>query len=196
MRADRLPAGRVLSLALLLELVACASQPVAINQVLDPVTAVTASTIRTPLVFYRDNPARAAYARDFLHLCPIEVNQSGSYRYYLWIGAWSTMQSVNLFEQRDGLESIIVFADGEPLAFELTGWTPEAIGTSERVNLKPVADATDAYYRVTLDQIRLIAEAGDIRLRTTGTSPKDFELWNDQQSARSSLRAFVENALF
>jgi len=101
------------------------------------------------------------------------------------------MQTADLSEHRDGFESIILFADGEALLLELSGWTPEAIGTSEPVYLKPVASAADAYYRVTADQIRLIAESRDIRLRTTGSSPKDFELWDDQKSARNDLTEFL-----
>jgi hypothetical protein len=101
------------------------------------------------------------------------------------------MQTANLTEHRDGFESIIIFADGEPLLLELSGWTPESIGTSEPVYLKPVAFSADAYYQVTADQIRLIAESKDIQLRTTGSSPKEFELWDDQKSAKSDLTEFL-----
>ena len=194
--ANRVSAGCPLALILLLGFIACASSSKLVNEVLDPVTAVTVTTSITPLLFYRDNPSRAAYARNYLNLGPIEINRSGSYSYFLWIGAWSTQQIADVSEQRDGLVSVIVFADGEPLNLELAGWSPETIGTSEHVYVRPVADAIDAYYQVTADQIRLIAAATDIRLRTTGTPPRTYELWDDQQSAHRSLDEFVLNSVF
>jgi len=172
-------------------LIGCASPSPVINDKLDPLTGVTVTFNNTPLVLYRDNPSQAAFARNYVHLGPLQVNRSGAFQYFLWIGIWNTMQTASLAEHRDGFESIVLYADGEPLSLELSGWTPEAIGASEPVYLKPVATSADAYYRVTADQIRLIAESRDIRLRTTGTLPKEYELWNDQKSARNDLIEFL-----
>lgn len=176
---------------ILLILSACASTAPAIGEKLDWATGVTVTFVEKPLVLYRETPGQAAYARDYAHLGPIRVNRSGSYQYFLWVGSWATMQRSNVSEHRDGFESIVIFADGEPLVLELSGWTPDAIGTSESTYLKPVASSTDAYYQVTVDQIRLIAEARDIRLRTSGSAPREFELWDDQTSARNDLAAFL-----
>lgn len=175
---------------------ACASSVPMINDKLDEATGVTITFIGTPLLLYRETPAQAAYARDYAQLGPIQVNRSGSYQYYLWIGSWATMQTSSVSEHRDGFESIVVFADGEPLALELSGWTPDAIGASEPTYLKPVASSTDAYYQVTIDQIRMIGEATDIRLRTGGSSPREYEPWDDQTAARAAFARFLEIALF
>jgi len=163
---------------------------------LDLVTGVTVTFSNTPLIMYREDSGRAAFARNYVHMGPIQVNRSGSYQYYLWLGAWNTMQSPNPAEHQDGLESIVIFADGEPLSLELAGWTAEAIGTSEPVYLKPVASSVDAYYRVTADQIRLIAAARDIRLRTSGANSREYTLWDNQQVARSELNEFLNRAFF
>jgi hypothetical protein len=93
--------------------------------------------------------------------------------------------------ERDGFETVIIYADGEPLPLELAGWTLDAIGVSEPVYVKPVASAADAYYRVTIDQIRLIAESKDIQLRVGTTRPKSYALWDKQGSANASIRAFI-----
>lgn len=174
----------------------CAGSAATVNDKLDPLTGVTITFSKSPLVLYRDNPSQAAYARNFVHLGPIQVNRSGNYQYYLWLGIWNTMQTASLSQHRDGFDSIVLFADGEPLLLDLSGWTPEAIGSSEPVYLKPVASSVDAYYRVTADQIRLIAESSDIRLRTTGSSPKGFEMWDQQKAARAGLNEFVSRVLF
>jgi len=187
--------GLFVSTFLILALVGCASPPT-ISEKLDPNTGVTVTFSRTPLVLYRDNPSRAAFARNYVHLGPIQVNRTGSYRYYLWLGIWNTMQVADISEHRDGFESIIVFADGEPLTLELAGWTPESIGASEPTYVKPVASTADAYYEVTADQIRLIADAADIRVQATGTSPREFQLWDEQTAARHSLAEFLNRTFF
>ena len=173
----------------------CASPAATVNDKLDETTGVTVTFVETPLVLYRETPAQAAYARGYAHLGPIQVNRSGSHKYYLWVGSWATMQRSSVSEHRDGFESIVVFADGEPLVLELSGWTPAAIGVSESTYLKPVASSTDAYYRVTVDQIRMIAAARDIRLRTSGSRPKEYELWDDQTVAKAEFAAFLERVL-
>lgn len=183
------------SIAALL-IVACSSTSPVVREKLDPQTGVTITFNRTPLVMYRENPSRAAYARNYLHLGPISVNRGGSHRYYLWIGIWNTMQAVSMPQHRDGFESIVILVDGEPLFLEVSGWTPDVIGASESAYIKPVASAADAYYQVTADQIRLLAEAQDIRLRTAGSPAKEYQLWDDQISARNDLTAFLNQSLY
>ena len=172
----------------------CATTAPAIREKLDPLTGVTVTFTSTPLILYRENSGQAAFARNYIHMGPIQVNRGGVYQHYLWLAAWNTMESPNIAEHQDDLESIVVFADGEPLFLELAGWTPDAIGTSEPVYLKPVSSAVDAYYRVTADQIRLIVEASDLRLRTSGANSREFVLWDDQRSARTDLREFLQRA--
>jgi hypothetical protein len=172
---------------------ACASGPAQpVREFLDTGTGVTVTSSRAPIVLYRDTAATAAYARKLVHLGPIEVNRSGDYRYFLWLGIWNTLQPTDAVEQRDGFDSIVILVDGEPLMLELAGWTPSTIGASVPVYPKPVASAADAYYPVTVDQIRFMAEAADLRLRTTGAAPAEYELWDGPRQARRSLRSFLE----
>jgi hypothetical protein len=174
----------------------CSSDSAMVRDQLDPVTSVTISYCQTPMVFYRDVSGRAAYARDFVHLAPLEVNRGGDFRYYLWLGIWNTMEDPRADQSRDGFESIVIFADGEPLPLEIAGWTVAAIGASKPVYLKPVASAADAYYAVTVDQLRLIAEARDVRLKTTGSRNESYEPWDNQKSARKSLTEFLEGSVY
>jgi len=186
----------ILPAVVLLLLAACSSGGAMLPNKLDPQTGVTVTFSGTPLVFYRDESGRAAHARNYVHLGPLEVNRSGSYRYFLWLGIWNTMQDAAVVGSRDGFESIVIFADGEPLSLDVSGWTPAAIGASESAYLKPVSSAADAYYEVTVDHLRLIAASGDLRLQTTGSSPRNFELWNQQSAARADLRVFLEQSVY
>jgi hypothetical protein len=159
----------VSTFALTALLAACGSSGQFIEQTLDPVTGVTVLRSTAPVILYSDNSAYAAHARE-----------------------WSTMRSEDRWsDQRDGFESVTLFVDGQPLPLELEGWTLDSIGVTEPVYVKPVASAADAYYRVTVDQIRLIAESSDIQLRVGTARPKSYSLWDKQGSANASIRAFI-----
>lgn len=173
----------------------CASSGSLFVERLDPQTGVTVLNATQPIVLYRDNSGYAAHARDFVYVGPIEVNEMGAESYYLWFGIWGTMRDdAQLAEQRDGFESVVLYADGEPLPLELQGWTLSSIGVSAPVYVKPVAGAADAYYRVTADQIRLIATAQSIELRTGLVREVAYTLWDEHSPPNESLQAFIRRA--
>ncbi len=183
----------VLLLTALLCIGGCASTGTQIQERLDPTTGVTITFAEKPLIFYRDSSARAAYARDFVNLGPLQINRMGQYRYFMWAGIWNTMPASHLPDEIDGFESIILFVDGEPLQLNVAGWAPSAIGASESVYVRPQAAAGEAYYEVTIDQLRFIAEASDVRLQTSGPAAVSYEPWEGQRSGRDSMQAFVSH---
>ena len=187
---------RVPIILIALLLTACAGNDARSLNKLDTVTGVTISYSRAPMVFYRDDFGKAAHSRNFVHLAPLEVNKMGEYRYFLWLGVWNTLQNARPGETRDGFESITIFADGEPLSLQLSGWTASAIDASEPVYMKPVSSAADAYYEVAMDTIRVIAEADDIRILSTGPKQQSFELWDRNSAARSSLQEFLDRSAY
>jgi hypothetical protein len=181
----------VLGVSVAALLAACGSSAPTIKDRMDPLTGATVTRATVPLVLYKDNSARAAYARDFVYVGPLRVNRMGTYSYFLWLGIWSSIDNADISAERDGFDSIVIFADGEPLQLELQGWTLASIGVSEQVYGKPTASAADAYFAVTLDQIRVIAEARDIRLQGTGLHANAYDLWDNQKRAQSSIRDFL-----
>jgi hypothetical protein len=187
-----------LSAALLAPLLSagCVTTSTLVEEKLDIGTGVTVTHATAPIVLYRDNSAYAAHARDYVYLGPVEINRMGEYSYYLWLGIWSTISDADRSYQRDGFESITLYADGEPLQLELVGWTLESIGVSEPVYVKPVASAADAYYRVTIDQIRLLADAREIELHAGSAPARVYLMWDRQGSAHASLREFLDRGLF
>ena len=148
-------------------LLGCSTQSAHELSSLDPRTGVTVTRAAEYVIFARDNSAMAAYARDFAYLGPVAVNHSGAREYYLWIGLWGSMRT-DLTEVRDAFESLTIIADGEPMPLDVVGWTPDAIGVSRSVYVHPVAAGSDAYYAVTVDQIRMIAEASSVEIRPGG----------------------------
>lgn len=181
------------TLAVVLLLAACGGTTALVSDRLDPLTGVTVTSATKPLVFYRDRSAQAAYAKDYVYLGPIEVNDMGQRNYYIWLGVWGSSDSADRSLQMDDFETVVVFADGEPLSLEVDGWTPTSIGLSESAYVKPVASATDGYYRVTIDQIRLMAEARDLEIRAGSTHPQTYFPWDSASTA--SMQAFLREVL-
>jgi hypothetical protein len=188
--------SRIITVVVALLLAACAGGNAYTAHKLDAITGVTITYSQTPMVFYRDDSGKAAHARNFVHMAPLEVNRMGEFRYYLWLGVWNTLQDARPGGARDGFEEITIFANGEPLPLALSGWTAEAVGASEPVYLKPVSSAADAYYEVTVDQLRVIAAADDLRLLTSGPVQQSFELWDQQRAARTSLSEFLNKSVY
>ena len=175
---------------------ACAGQQSSIVDKLDSGTGVTITYSQTPMVFFVDNSWVAAHARNVIHMGPIEVNRMGEFRYYLWLGIWNTLQDPISGKTRDGFESIVIYADGEPLPLDIAGWTPASIGASESVYVRPVSSAADAYYEVTVDHLRLISASRELRIQTTGNRAQIYEPWNEQNSARLSMKAFLAESVY
>lgn len=176
---------------LLAILVGCASSPQRPREILDAQTSVMITYSSTSMLLYRDVPAHAAHAKNMVSLGPLQVNQSGHYRYFLWLGIWNTNYKASEAGGRDGFDSIILFVDGEPLALEISGWTPSAIGASAPVYPQPVASALNAFYEVTADQIRFIAESNELSLLTSGFTTLPYEQWDEQLSAKQGFRTFL-----
>lgn len=174
---------------------ACSSSTPLVEETLDSETGVTVLRVMPPVIFFRDSSYRAANARDFVYLGPIEVNRMGRFEYFLWLGIWSTLDDIYAEPNRDGFESITLFADGEPMTLDATGWTLDAIGVGDPVYVAPVSSAADVYYRVTMDQIRLLAEARDIEILTSSARARRYFPWDDHSSSRVGLRAFVDRAM-
>ena len=186
----------VLALVTAASVCGCSSSTALTGEKLDPVTSATISYSEQPLVFYRDVSGRAALAKDFVYVAPVAVNRSGDYRYYIWLGIWTVNGEASTDATRDGFESVVLVADGELLPLEITGWTIDAIGASEPVYLKPVASAAEAYYELTLNQLRLLAEADELRLQIGGNDRDMFEPWDRQRRGKAALLEFINGPTY
>ena len=180
-------------LALILTLASCASSVGSSGSRLDPGTAATIRHADVPMVFYREDSGKAAFARNLIHMGPVEINQGGTYRYYLWLGIWVTVVSPDRASIRDGFEALTLRVDGEPMSLDVAGWTHDRIGASGPIYLRPVASAADAYYELTFNQLRRIAVATDVSIQTSGATGRSYQTWDSQKSAKEALVRFLRN---
>jgi len=171
-------------------LAACSSAPT-VKEFFDSESSVVVNYTDTPIIFYIDRSGRAAFARDFVNVGPIQVNRMGDRRYYLWLGIWNTIDTANKESRAAEFELVTVYADGEPILLDLAGWTSEVVGASRPIYAKPVSSATEAYYEVTIDQIRLMAAATEIRIQTSGEPSASYEMWDRSTSSKRGLSEFL-----
>ena len=174
-------------------LAACAGAGPLVTDKLDPLTGVTITRAVKPVVMYRDRSAQSAFGRDYVYLGPIEINNMGERHYYFWLGIWSTSDTVDRSMTLDKFESVVIYADGEPLSLQLAGTTLGSIGVSEPVYVRPTASATDAFYAVTMDQIRVVAESRDLELRVGNFKPIQYIPWDTAESVTVGIREFVHS---
>jgi len=181
---------RAIGIFTLVFLSACASAP-GTDSTLDPESGVTIDYTNIPLVMYRDRSGRAAFSRDYVTLAPIKVNRMGQYRYYLWAAIWNTLDQDLSRDQTSGFESLTILADGEPITLGITGWSYSVTGATRPIYSKPVSGAAEAYYEVTADQIRMLAVASSLSLRTSGNNSQNYEPWDSSESARRGFKEFI-----
>jgi len=181
--------SRVLSIAVLAIVSACAAEQRAVIDKLDEVTAVTITYSRTPITMSTDTYSDVA--RDFVQIGAIEVNRMGTLNYYLWLGISQVIYAESTYTQPEEFESVVFAVSGEEFQLKILGWTQESIGAGERIYKKLFRNSADAYYEVTLEQIQLLIDVDAVRFRTTGPAAKEYEPWYRSFSAKDDLEEFL-----
>ncbi|MGI9202776.1 MAG: hypothetical protein ACR2Q3_02130 [Woeseiaceae bacterium] len=178
-------------MAVLLAILGCAAAPLPVVEKLDGRTSVYITHPRTPLIMSPDAHYSDSSAREYIQIGAIEVNRMGSLEYFLWLGIWDYEHVNSDHEYPAGFETVRFIADEEELTLARHSWSHVEIGTSERLYKKIFDEDVDAYYQVTLEQIRMLSSATDLKLRTTSATPKEFVPWYNQERADIDLAEFV-----
>ncbi len=184
-----------LCITVLLVLSACATEKSSVVEKMDELTAVTITHHRTPIIMSTDTQFALRDAKEFVEIGAIEVNRMGTLRYFLWLGISVANYTESADARPEGFESIVLVAGDDEFQLDVVGWTHHEIGTSERIYKKLFSSSTDAYYEITLDQIQLLAETGGMKVRTTGSVPKEFVLWYRPITAKGDLSEFLKTVL-
>lgn len=158
--------------ALSLVSLGCATAPPALESTLDSKgrTEVRGTAIVT---LAQTQPRFSEAARDYLYLAPVESNEQGTRRYYLWLGLASTVDRAWLWaEQREAATLVLVF-DGLPVALPLSAWdTPPEVETPAPVHAVRRA-------QVTLDELERMTTASSIEVQITMSdgARAPFSIW-------------------
>lgn len=122
----------------------------------------------------RPTPRFSEAARDYLYLAPVEVNEMGTRRHYLWLGLATTVDHRWLWAERSEPATLVLVFDGLPVAVPLSDWQTAA---PEFATPAPTYDVRRA--PVTLDQLEHLATAGsvEVELLTADGARTAFEPW-------------------
>jgi hypothetical protein len=178
-------------LAALAFLSACATGQPPVVEKLDDLTAVTVTHSRTPLFLSPETETTGVTAREFVQIGVIEVNRMGALEYFLWLGIWDRDNFDSGAAQPEAYASIVILTETESMPLEIHGWSHASIGTSERAYKQIFPEELDAYYEVSIEQIKMLAEATSVKLETTGPESKRFVPWYNQDKGKADLQAFV-----
>lgn len=170
----------------------CATLPTdtPLLQRLDDDSGATVTTLPEPMSFYREEPMLAANARDYVYIGPVEVNEGGERRYFLWAAYRSTIARIGGRDLR-APENAYLMLDGAPMELirvrataELGSWLYDS----------PVAGGETVMYRVTRDQLLAIARAREIAIvaELEGKIVIEYEPWRESKSDFRRFSRYLE----
>ncbi len=161
------------------------------RQVLDEKTGTTVTAMGSALEFYSSRPEVGLQAASFAHLGAMEVNRMGERRLLLWLSvlAGGAAEQQNAAEIPKGLT---IMAGSSELQPPFVSNSPREVGLSVTPFRRPADWANDAYFDVTVDQLRELQTAEPLALLVTVSDGRNqrYELWKPE---RDSLARFLEN---
>ena len=170
---------------------ACSAGQPAVVQKLDEQSAVTVTYGETPMVMSLDEPYGQSDERRYVQIGSFEINRMGSRSYYLWLGISGLDENVAASGSASAFESVELLLDNQSIDLDVTGWSHGAVGIGEPVYKKLYATSIEAYYLITLEQIQLLANSANPKLRTSGSESIEYVPWYQQASFKKDLDEFL-----
>jgi hypothetical protein len=139
---------------------------------LDDATGATVTRVEESFLFFSDDPARAANARDYMQAAPLAVNQGGKRSWWLWLGQWSTIdRGISVGDaELPGIAAVQVIVDGEPMDLDMSGRTDRIPAVTRLPYAAPVATARNMVLPLTGSQVVRLSRGNRIVIRTEMTS--------------------------
>jgi hypothetical protein len=160
---------------------------------LDEQTAATVTAALQPLIFARARSDLAANARDYVSLVPIEINRSGTRRYY-WFGyQWSTIdrRTSGDAQQREA-EQFVLLGDGRPIRLQPVSGTPREHGIARSPLSEPRRGAVALLFEAEPASISYVGRATDLSLvLIRGGLNEDYALWRDERAALQGFASYL-----
>ncbi|MDP6673666.1 MAG: hypothetical protein QGH93_02275 [Gammaproteobacteria bacterium] len=154
-----------------------------LKQQFDENTGANITSLAQPLVFFREHQWLSSNSRDYVYLGPIRVSRTGQHDYILWLGIWSTIDRLWLPYKsvQESFRTVYLVTDGEPMELEVKAWSGEELGMENTVYSTPVSSALNAFYAVSQDQIRKLAQAENIQIYLNEDAPSSYgyQLWKE-----------------
>jgi hypothetical protein len=143
-----------------------------------------------PVALSRPAPRFSRAARDYLYLAPVEANNAGTRRHYLWVGLGTTVDRRWPWAAPPEAQTLLLVLDGTPLTLPLEPWDAQLGAGLYR---PPAPTYAVRRASVSLDQLARIAAATSIEAQVVASdgAVDTYELWSGRWSDWS---AFVAGA--
>ena len=168
----------------LIALTGCASREPLRSQL--DATGRTWVSVEAPIALARAAPRFSHAARDYLYLAPVESNEAGKRKHYLWVGLGTTVDRLWPWAAPPDAQTLLLVLDGIPLALPLEPWE-EGQGAA----LYRPAAPTYAVRRasVSLDELARIASAASVEAQVVARdgAALAYELWSGRWSDWSAF---------
>jgi hypothetical protein len=168
---------------------ACGSTPAAPGrEIFDEQTGNTWTVVSKPIVFARERTDVAAHARDYATLVAVEVDHSGTFKDYLLLHRWSTVDKRMSPPPAPDAGELHLLSEGRELNLKPLPSLP--IGVDSRRDLHVPAHGAAVTYAFAVDQdtLRFIAASRVLKLRMPQESlDTPFQIWEDGRGALSEF---------
>lgn len=153
----------------------CATAPPPLESTLDSKgrTEVRSTAVVTLAL---SQPRFSEAARDYLYLAPVESNEQGTRRYYLWLGLATTVDRAWVLAEPSEAATLVLVFDGLPVALPLSPWD-EAPDVATPAPVYAVRRA-----QVTLDELERLTTAASIEVQVTMAdgARAPFSIWRGE----------------
>jgi len=170
--------------AVLLALAGCASRGPLRSQ-LDE-TGRTWVTLQAPVALARPAPRFSHAARDYLYLAPVEANDAGKRKHYLWVGLGTTVDRRWPWAAPPDAQTLLLVLDGTPLTLPLEPWDAQRGEGLYRPKAPTYAVRRAS---VSLDELTRIAAAVSVEAQVVAPdgAAMTYELWSGSWSDWSAF---------
>lgn len=187
-----------LAVAALLALAACGGSAPARRawEQFDATTGTTVVRVAAPLTYASDDPARAANARDYVAVAPLEVIRGTRHERWLWLADWSNIDRrvTNGEPDLPELVAVRLVADGEPVDVDLGAAVANVAGIGDAPPYAArVRGAQVRYLPLTASQLARLGRAAVVELAVTraGEDERSWPRWSGDPADLAALAALV-----
>lgn len=163
----------------------------AAREALDEETGTTITAMGTALEFYSPRPELGLQAASFAHLGAFESNRMGVRRLLLWLSVLPGGSTGAQTSAAGSPQALAVIVDDGEIRPSLASTEARELGLASAPFKRPADWARDAYFDVTIADLRRIESAATLALSVTSAdgSVQRYEVWKPE---RASLSRFIE----
>jgi hypothetical protein len=178
------------SISLVLSLGACSATPPAPgHEIFDEQTGNTLTVVSSPIVFARERTDVAAHARDYATLVAVEVDHSGTFKDYLFLHRWSTVDTRMSPPPGPDAGEMRLLSEGRELKLQPLDSLPIGVGSGRDLHVPRHGAAVTRAFAVDPDILRFIAASRMLVLQMPQEAlDTPFQIWED---GRGALQEFL-----